>query len=234
MRADKVDTRHSRSPPVRFVVFFDFDGVIVESSDVKTQAFARLFSHLPDDSVKRILDYHRANAGISRFRKFEWIYDTVLAQPLSEAKRAELGARFSELTLQRVLDAPLVPGVEGALDALHEIVPLYVASGTPQDELEKIVAERQLSGYFHAVYGSPATKAVVVREVLASHDLSPGQALFIGDGPSDYRAAVETGVHFLARDSEEHHPYWLEVGATRVPDMVGLEDRIMDFIRPPE
>ena len=212
------------------VIFFDFDGVLIESSDVKTQAFAELFADAPVERVDRILEYHRANAGISRFRKFDWIYETLLEKPLPEQKREELGRRFSEIVLQQVLDAPLVPGAEEALESLHESLPLYVVSGTPHEELEYIVSKRRLIHYFRGVYGSPATKPEVVRKLLSAHELPPDRALFVGDGPSDHHAAVETGVHFLARDSAEHHAYWLEVGATRVPDLVGLEDRVKRWV----
>ena len=60
-------------------IFFDFDGVIVESAGIKTEAFRKLFSNYPDQ-VDEIVDYHKANAGISRYDKFDYIYEKILKQ----------------------------------------------------------------------------------------------------------------------------------------------------------
>ena len=49
------------------IIFFDFDGVIVESVDIKTKAFAMLFEHEGRDIANRVIDYHLKNSGVSRF-----------------------------------------------------------------------------------------------------------------------------------------------------------------------
>ena len=74
----------------------DFDGVILESTEIKEAAFRRLFAdfheHLP-----AIVRHHRDNLGISRFDKFRWIYENLLDRPLAATELDELGRRFSEL-----------------------------------------------------------------------------------------------------------------------------------------
>ena len=44
-------------------VIFDFDGVILESADIKTQAFIELFADNPDHR-EAILRQHHDNVGI--------------------------------------------------------------------------------------------------------------------------------------------------------------------------
>ena len=51
-------------------IAFDFDGVLVESVDVKTKAYARLFEEYGEGVVSRVVDYHLTNGGVSRFVKF--------------------------------------------------------------------------------------------------------------------------------------------------------------------
>ena len=58
-------------------IIFDFDGVIAESVDVKTEAFKELFKAYPD-KVKAIADFHIDNGGMSRFDKFRHIYKNIL------------------------------------------------------------------------------------------------------------------------------------------------------------
>ncbi|HZJ68234.1 MAG TPA: hypothetical protein VFD36_32255, partial [Kofleriaceae bacterium] len=87
-------------------VVFDFDGVILESADVKTDAFVELYADHGSEVVGRVRAHHLANLGISRFKKFAWIAENVLGRPLSDDESAELGRRFSDLAMAKVLSAP--------------------------------------------------------------------------------------------------------------------------------
>lgn len=207
-------------------IVFDFDGVILESADIKTDVFVEMFSHLPDDQVAAVRDYHLQNFGISRYKKFEWIYQTLLGRPLPDDERARLGEQFSELALRRVLEAPFVPGAREALDELASDYLLFVASGTPQEELQHIVEQRGLAGSFREVWGSPSEKPAIVRDLLARYELAPAELLFVGDGTSDHRAAETTGVEFLARDTAEHHDTWVRAGVRITPDLTLLPELV--------
>ncbi len=55
-------------------IIFDFDGVILESMDVKTKAFALLFKDYPEH-LPAVLALHQTHGGMSRFEKFEIIYE---------------------------------------------------------------------------------------------------------------------------------------------------------------
>lgn len=208
-------------------VVFDFDGVILESAEVKTDAFVELYADHGADVIERVRRHHLANLGISRFKKFAWIAENVLGQPLSDDDSAGLGDRFSELVLAKVLAAPFVPGAEAALAALGELgLPMFVASGTPIDELQLIVERRGLAPVFREVHGTPREKPDVLRELLAGLALAPDQLLFIGDGMSDYKAARAAGVEFLARDTPPLHDEWVKLEVRREPDLVRLPEVI--------
>lgn len=206
-------------------VVFDFDGVILETGDVKTEAFVELYADHGPDVCGRVREHHLANLGISRFKKFAWIAENVLGRPLTDDESAALGRRFSDLALARVLAAPFVPGAEAALAALGgRGLPLFVASGTPADELQLIVARRGLAPAFREVHGTPRDKPAILGDVLARHDLAPEEVLFVGDGMSDYHAACAVGTAFLARDTPVFHAEWVALGVRREPDLVRLPE----------
>jgi phosphoglycolate phosphatase-like HAD superfamily hydrolase len=208
-------------------VVFDFDGVILESADVKTDAFCELYVDHGAEVVGRVREHHLANLGISRFKKFAWIAEHVLRQPLTDDASAALGQRFSELALAKVFAAPFVPGAEAALGDLGARgLPLFVASGTPQDELDLIVLGRGLQPVFREVHGTPREKPEILRDLLARLGLGPDQLLFIGDGMSDYKAARATGVEFLARDTPALHDEWTKLAVRREPDLHRLPEVI--------
>ena len=198
-------------------VVFDFDGVVLDNADVKTDAFVELYAEHGADVTAAVRAHHLANLGISRFKKFEWIAANVLRTPHTEAMGVALGKAFSELALAKVLASPFVPGADRALAQLA--LPAFVASGTPQDELDMIVDKRGLRAHFREVHGSPAEKPVIITGIMQRLGLTPRQVLFVGDGISDHNAAVATGVQFLARDTPGVHDEWVRLGVRREPDL---------------
>jgi phosphoglycolate phosphatase-like HAD superfamily hydrolase len=182
-------------------IVFDFDGVILESADIKTEAFRALYAEYPD-KLTAIRDYHIAQAGISRYVKFEHIQRNILGLPYTEEDRKRVSAEFERLTRERILRCPQVPVADELLLGLRGRVLRIVGSGTPHAELELIVSERGMRDWFEEVWGSPRMKSEILRDVMARHTLSPQEVLMVGDGMSDYDAAREAGTRFLARETE--------------------------------
>ena len=207
-------------------IIFDLDGVILESGNIKTQAFLELFAEYPQWHA-RILEHHLENLGISRYDKFEWIYRELLRKPLSPAERAHLGECFSQIVLAKILDCPFVPGALETLKTLADKCLLFIGSGTPQAELDLILERRGLDRYFVNCWGAPATKTAIVNLVLNEYALEPSHILFVGDGSSDYDAASEMGIHFLARDTSEQHALWVALGVQKIPDLKGFSQLVM-------
>lgn len=179
-------------------IIFDFDGVILESVDLKGRAFSRLFHAWPEhlDAIERL---HRDNGGLSRYEKFRRIHEDFLRRPLPDAEVWRLDAEFGEFVGAEILTCPFVPG---ALEFLERRVidhRLFVASGAPQDELRTILAARGLSQFFAGAYGSPRSKHAIVREILTELGEAGGETIFIGDARQDYEAAAAAGVPFVGR-----------------------------------
>ena len=58
-------------------IFWDFDGVIKDSVEVKTNAFKSLFEDFDPDLLDQIVEHHENNTGISRFEKIPMYLDWV-------------------------------------------------------------------------------------------------------------------------------------------------------------
>jgi HAD superfamily hydrolase (TIGR01549 family) len=180
------------------IVVFDFDGVIVESTDVKDEAYRTLFSSHPD-RLDEIMRLHFDHVGLSRYEQFRMIYEQILELPFDEAERDRLDHAFSSLVVEAVVACPPVPGATDVLERLHESHALFVASATPEAELQEIVSRRSLDAFFRGVHGAPARKADILRHVLEETGAAPSELLFVGDAPSDFAAASEVGVPFAGR-----------------------------------
>lgn len=179
-------------------VFFDFDGVIVDAPEVKVRAFATLFAPYGQAVQEAVVRYHLENGGMPRHRKIRDCFEIFLGRSVDDRELDRIGTAFSGLVLEEVVAAPLVSGALSTLRQLREArIPAFVVSGTPHEEMGLIVARKGLQPYFLEVHGSPRAKPVIIREIIARHRYLPQRCLFIGDALADYRAALETGLHFL-------------------------------------
>lgn len=182
------------------VFIFDFDGVIVESNHIKTAAFHHVFSRFPEH-YEEMMAFHYSQISASRVVKFDHLLKTI-GRSTDTKLRKELLEEFSEFVAARVIETPLVEGAESLMSWLHGQVPLYLASVTPENELEMILQSRGLNAFFRGTYGCPPwTKPNAIRDVLLKESIDPHMAVLLGDSAGDQRAAIETGVQFLARDS---------------------------------
>jgi HAD superfamily hydrolase (TIGR01549 family) len=179
-------------------IFFDFDGVIVDSVNIKTEAFAEMFRKYGPEIEAKVVAYHLANGGVSRYEKFRYWYQTLLNRSIDERQIKELSRQFSKLVLKKMIDAPFK---EGALETLKVIksqnLPAYIVTGTPNDEIQYIVKAKRLESYFNEIHGSPRKKDEIINDILQRKGYLPKNCLFIGDSTTDYAAALKTNVYFL-------------------------------------
>ncbi len=181
-------------------IIFDFDGVLAESVDVKTRAFAALYADHSEKVIEAVKEYHLRNGGASRFDKFRYFQTELLhGSPLTEHQVAELAAAFSILVVDQVVAAPMVAGVRQFLDNCAGRLRLFVVSGTPTEELEVILKRRKLMTYFSGFWGSPESKAENISTLLNEHELGASRCIMIGDAIADYDGAVANAVRFLGR-----------------------------------
>lgn len=199
---------------------FDFDGVLVDSVQVKTEAYRKMFSPFGEDIAERVVQHHLRHGGLSRFEKFRYYYREFLQQPLEESDVDRLAAEFSSLVVQAVVAAPEIPGATGFLEDFAGKVRFFINSGTPEGELKDILRRRGWETRFLEVRGSPQSKQKNLEMILKQHALTPSQCLFFGDSPSDYEAATAMKVPFLGFAENEDSP--LIQAAPHIP-------RVRDF-----
>ncbi len=210
----------SMNPPRFDAIVFDFDGVLVESVDVKTRAFAALYEPHGEDVVKRVVAWHLAHGGVSRYEKFRYFHRAFLGRELDHTEEVELAHRFSSLVEEAVIAAPWVSGALEFLEGWHARLPLYVASGTPEEELLRIIGRRGMARYFAGVAGAPRKKGAILRDFLARSGAAPARLLMVGDAMTDFDGATETGVSFLGIAPAGANSF--PAGVAVLPDLNGL------------
>ena len=209
-------------------VFFDVDGVLIDSVGVKGEAFADVFEEYPEHRDD-IIALHAGNAGIPRGRKFEMIHERILGVALTPGRAEELRVRFATDIVPRIVAAPEIAGASATLRNMKGRHPLHAISAVPRDELEQILEERGSLSHFRSVHGTPPSKSETVTRLLDIHDYIPRECVFVGDGTQDFTAAQDNGVPFIHVVGASADP--IEGASAVVVDLRGLDSVIERVLR---
>ena len=199
-------------------VIFDFDGVILESASIKTDAFAAVVENYPDKQAKEFVQYHMSHMGISRHVKFQYFIEKILNEPYSVEKEQALANRFSDIVFEKVMHCDFVPGAKEFLEKYYQEYDFYVATGTPEEEIMQIVEGRGLEKYFKKVYGTPLKKEDIIDIILEKNNYLPNEVIFVGDAATDMNAANAKEVCFVGRNTPENQEVFQNV-AYKVDDL---------------
>lgn len=177
-------------------IAFDCDGIILDSNKVKTQAFFDATAGFSEDAALAIKDYHIANGGISRFKKFEWVIKEYFTHLDHEQTLKALLYNYAEAVYKGLIECRINP----ALATLKQLTPhskWLVVSGGAQSELRDVFEKRQLTHYFpNGIFGSPDSKDEIFAREIQSGNIS-GKALFIGDSKYDFTSSSLAGLDFI-------------------------------------
>jgi phosphoglycolate phosphatase-like HAD superfamily hydrolase len=197
---------------------YDFDGVVCDSVNIKTEAFLELYSMESEKVKMSIKNYHLANGGISRFEKIKYFENTILNKTITTSEIISKAANFSSLVKQKVTESNFIPGIIEFLNLNLEKKLQFICTGTPEDEIIDIINNRKLEKYFDEVYGSPKTKVEIIKTILNKYHLVETECLFFGDAITDFNAAKDTNIDFIGIANSD----------TRFPDKTNTINNFFD------
>ena len=210
-------------------IIFDFDGVLVESINIKTRAFKKLFESEGSDIADKVETYHLDNTGVSRFEKFRYIYRNILELKLDENILSDLCNRFSKLVVGEVVKAPYVKGAREFLEDCNGKYTFFIISATPQYEIENIIKNRKIVHFFKSVYGSPQKKEDAVRKIICDNKLKSSEIVYIGDASSDFKAAKANSIYFIARIYQGNEDIFKNIDCIKIDNLLALDAVIADL-----
>jgi phosphoglycolate phosphatase-like HAD superfamily hydrolase len=179
------------------VLFFDFDGVILDSHEIREAAFRNIFSDIPKHLVDRLIIYHRNHGGISRYAKISWFYNNVLGKNCDDELLQKLSHKFSVYSRLHLSnpDLLIIPTIN-FIKKVHQLCPLHIITGADEAEIINLCRELDILRFFQSVRGSPTPKNILLAQELANWSYTPEQVIMIGDSITDYNAAYENDVEF--------------------------------------
>ncbi len=210
---------------MRRTFFFDFDGVIVDSTRIKTDAFYELFMDHGEDVARVFKEYHMQNQGVDRYKKIQYAFAEILHLPCSDETLARYADKFSRIVFEKVLTCDFVPG---ALDFLRRLkndgFQSFLLSATPEGELKDICKARGLEDFFAEICGSPLSKPEHGERIMKEHHIARESIIFFGDSPSDLLASRALDVAFMGITYKNDYRFADDI--TTIPDFCG------DYVTP--
>ena len=191
-------------------VIFDFDGVIVDSTALKTSAFKQVISNYNEDDQKTFLHYHKLNGGVSRWKKFEYFCREILKLDSEDAiafTSKLLADQFTKILEQKIPSLKLTDGSIVLLEKLKRLKkPCFIVSGAKESEVNLIAKNNRIESYFEFILGSPKNKQENL-QLLKNLKKLNGTGLFIGDSYTDFISALDFKINFVFMSN---HSEWLD------------------------
>ncbi len=178
-------------------IIWDFDGVILDSNDIREEGFRVALSNYPDSLVQTLLEYHRANGGLSRYHKFRYFYEELLGEIATDEQVQILADRFSSVARHLLCDPSRL--ISESCDFIRRNSSkssFHIASGSDGEELRYLCERLQITQHFESIEGSPTPKNQIVASILKDNDYNKADVVLIGDSINDLQAAVVNGIRF--------------------------------------
>lgn len=186
------------------VIFWDFDGVLMDSNQIRDKGFAEVLKSFPEEQVEDLLHFHRHNGGLSRYVKFRYFFEEIRNETISVEDVNGFSAKFSKLMRKLLIDPNFIIGETLAfVQANYDVLPMHIVSGSDQEELRYLCTQLNIASYFQRIHGSPTPKKRWVDRIITEEKYLRTQCLLIGDSINDWEAAMENGIHFMGYNNEE-------------------------------
>ena len=178
-------------------IIFDCDGVILNSNEIKTNGFKKLFQNHPNYLIDKIVNYHKNNGGKSRYMKIKYFYENLLKKKISEKDLISQATKYGKITLNDLKESDFIPGLLKLLKLLKKNnKSLYVVSGSDEKDLIKILKYKKIDSFFKKIKGSPKDKIENLKNILPLASKRK-KSVYIGDSEYDYNSSSAIGLNFI-------------------------------------
>jgi phosphoglycolate phosphatase-like HAD superfamily hydrolase len=179
------------------VIFWDFDGVLMDSNTIREVGFERVLAEFPKGQIDQLLAFHRSNGGLSRYVKFRYFFEEIRKEPITDAEILKWAHYFSLIMKELLVNPNLL--IEQTLNFVKENQGKYImhiTSGSDQNELQFLCQSLGINHLFTSISGSPTPKKELIKELIDIHDYKRNDCILIGDSVNDWEAANFNSIKF--------------------------------------
>ncbi|AXJ01676.1 haloacid dehalogenase superfamily, subfamily IA [Cyclonatronum proteinivorum] len=189
-------------------IFWDFDGVLLDSNQIREKGFAEVLKEYSAAEVEQLLAFHQQNGGLSRYVKFRYFFENIRGETITVEEIQQWANRFSIIMRELLTDPTLqIQETLNYIKRNHAKIPMYIVSGSDQEELRFLCKAHGIETYFKRIHGSPTPKKDWVKSIIEEERLETDSCVLIGDSINDYEAAKDSKIGFLAFNNIELSKY---------------------------
>lgn len=180
------------------VIFWDFDGVIIDSEEIRILGFKKVLNDYPRNEVEKLIQYHLENGGISRYVKFRYFFQEIRKTSITDHEIDELSAQFSKIMREKLTNKDIL--IDSSLNFIKnnfKKIKMHIVSGSDEAELHYLCGELEIRRYFISINGSPTPKIDLVESLLRDISIQRNKIILIGDSINDYEAANKNNIEFF-------------------------------------
>ena len=185
-------------------IFFDFDGVIIFSNNIRIEGYYHIFRMFDKKYVNELVDYHIRNGGLSRYNKIRYFYEKILSKPISDYKIQQYAEKYKDfmlrnLVFKRYLNNEVIQFLKDNASKYN----FHIASGSDEKELITLTEILEIDYYFLSINGSPINKDDIVKNLLRKNKYLVNETILVGDSINDFDAAEANNISFIGYNNLE-------------------------------
>ena len=180
-------------------LIFDCDGVILNSNNIKTEAFGEVVAYFGDKASKSLINFHLERGGISRYEKFKYFVEVIalkLNLNLKHISLDDLINRYSSIVKKKLEKCEINTDIINYKKISK--AKWFIVSGSDQKELREIFSKRKICEIFDGgIYGSPLNKEDIFYNLLQKNKINKSESLYIGDSEYDHISSAKFELDFI-------------------------------------
>lgn len=209
----------------KYQIIFDFDGVILNSHNVKTDAFFEIFKEFGNIKAKKAQKYHLKNIGISRFKKFKYIIKNILKDKTINSKY--LNKKFQDYCFKKIKSLKINSDLKYFLKKYNKKYDMFISTATPQNDIIRILKEKKIIHFFKKIYSSPKKKYEHINLIKRKFK----KRIFIGDSNEDLLACIKTKTFFILKEHKENKNIFKNKEIVKIKNYKNIKYKLDKFLQ---
>jgi len=178
-------------------ILWDFDGVILDSMEVREEGFRKVLASFPASQIEALIAFHKKNGGLSRYVKFEYFLEQIIGREKNEEKVQQWADGFSQIMRKSLISKDrLIGEVISFINKNKELYQMHIVSGSDGNELRFLCDQLEITEFFKSIHGSPTPKIDLVRILMEENGYKPEETCLIGDSINDFEASKSNNIQF--------------------------------------
>tara|TARA_B100001059_G_scaffold236519_1_gene287479 strand:- start:741 stop:1358 length:618 start_codon:yes stop_codon:yes gene_type:complete len=178
-------------------ILFDFDGVIINSVNVRTEGLKQTFQNYSKEKIEKLEIFHLQNRGLTKREKIKFFYNSILNKKITSKKIDYYSNEITKNIGNKLENKKLlINDTFKYINKNYKKINMHIVSACEHKELINLTRKLNIEKYFCSINGSPQKKNLLIKEVLITHKYKNKNTIYIGDAINDYFAAKKNNIEF--------------------------------------